>query len=300
MSQEKKTKKRPDGRPSGRGAVVVTGTSTGIGRATAIRLAGMGFKVFAGVRKQADWDEMRESTPQVTPLLIDVTDEASITAAAAAVGATVRDEGLRGLVNNAGATFPGPLEFLPLDDLRKQLEVNLVGPVAMAQAFLPMLRQARGRIVNVGSIGGRMSTPFLGAYHASKFALEAVNDSLRMELRPWGIHVSLVEPGGVATPLWERGRAQADAMMSVVGTQTEALYGEAIQRLREASVTFEKRGSPPDAVAKVIARALTVKQPQTRYLVGMDARAQAMLKTVATDRMLDRLVAWQLKLPKKA
>ena len=121
-----------------------------------------------------------------------------------------------------------------------------------------------------------------------------------MELQPWGIHVALVEPGGVATPLWERGRTQADAMMSVVGSQTEALYGEAIQRMREASVTFEKRTTSPDAVAKVIARALTAKQPQTRYLVGMDARAQAVLKTVATDRMLDRLVAWQLKLPKKA
>lgn len=283
-----------------RGAVVVTGTSTGIGRATAERLAGMGFRVFAGVRKQADWDALRESLPGVTPLMIDVTDRESIRAAAAAVSSTVHEAGLRGLVNNAGVTVPGPLEFLPLDDLRRQLEVNLIGPVAVTQAFLPLVRLAKGRIVNVGSIGGRMSSPFLGAYHASKFALEAVTDSLRQELAPWGIHVSLIEPGGVNTPLWERGRAAADGLLEGAPAETEAMYGQAIQRMREASVVFEKRGAAPDKVARVVAEALIARRPQTRYLVGMDARAQAMLKTVATDRMLDRLVAWQLKLPKKA
>lgn len=283
-----------------RGAVVVTGTSTGIGRATAELLAGAGYRVFAGVRKKADWDALHKSLPQVTPLMIDVTDEESIAAAAAAVASTVGEEGLRGLVNNAGVSVPGPLEFLPLADLRRQLETNVIGQVAVTQAFLPLLRKGRGRIVNIGSVGGRMSTPFLGAYSASKFAMEAISDSLRMELRPWGIHVALIEPGSIKTPLWERGRSAADDLLVKVPAEMEALYGEAIERLREASVTFEKRGIGPEAVAKAVKHALASKRPRTRYLVGMDARAQAMLKTVASDRMLDRLVAWQLKLPKKA
>jgi NAD(P)-dependent dehydrogenase (short-subunit alcohol dehydrogenase family) len=185
---------------SATGAVVITGTSTGIGRATAVRLAGMGFRVFAGVRKPADADELAQ-TPGITPLIIDVTDPAIVSAAAETVASQTGSAGLRGLVNNAGITVPGPLEFLPLDDLRRQLEVNVIGPIAVTQAFLPLLRRGRGRIINIGSIGGKMSMPFLGAYHVSKFGMEALSDSLRQELRPWGIRVSLVEPGGVSTPL---------------------------------------------------------------------------------------------------
>jgi NAD(P)-dependent dehydrogenase (short-subunit alcohol dehydrogenase family) len=278
------------------GAVVITGTSTGIGRATAERLAGLGFKVFAGVRKASDAPE----GSGITPLIIDVTDAASITSAAATVAAEVGNAGLRGLVNNAGITVPGPLEFLPLDDLRRQLEVNVIGPIAVTQAFLPLLRKGRGRIVNIGSIGGKMSMPFLGAYHVSKFGMEALSDSLRQELRPWGIRVSLVEPGGVNTPLWERGRTAADEMLARVPQETHDYYGEAMESVRVVSAKFEKRGSRPDVVAKAIQHALTAKHPKTRYLVGMDARAQAFLCRVLPDQAMDRILAWQMGLPKKA
>jgi NAD(P)-dependent dehydrogenase (short-subunit alcohol dehydrogenase family) len=281
------------------GAVVITGTSTGIGRAAAMRLAGMGFRVFAGVRKQADSEELSH-TPGVTPLMIDVTDEASVAAAAKTVAGQIGEAGLRGLVNNAGITVPGPLEFLPLEDLRRQLEVNVIGQIGVTQAFLPQLRAGRGRIVNIGSIGGRMSTPFLGAYHVSKFGMEAFSDSLRRELRPWGIQVSLVEPGGVATPLWERGRAAADELLAKLPPRADQLYGGAMNAMREAAAKFEKQGMPPEAVAKVIARALTAKTPKTRYLVGMDAHAQAILARIVPDRMMDRMMAWMLKLPKSA
>jgi NAD(P)-dependent dehydrogenase (short-subunit alcohol dehydrogenase family) len=281
------------------GAVVITGTSTGIGRATAVRLAGMGFRVFAGVRKPADADELAQ-TPGITPLIIDVTDAASVAAAAETVAGQTGSAGLRGLVNNAGITVPGPLEFLPLDDLRRQLEVNVVGQISVTQAFLPQLRTARGRIVNIGSIGGRMSTPFIGAYHISKFGMEALSDSLRMELRPWGIHVALIEPGSIATLLWERGRAAADGLLAKLPPRAEQLYGGAINAMREASAKFEKQGIPPDKVAKAIAHALTAKTPKTRYLVGMDAHAQAILATIVPDRLMDRLMAWQLKLAKNA
>jgi NAD(P)-dependent dehydrogenase (short-subunit alcohol dehydrogenase family) len=281
------------------GAVVITGTSTGIGRATAVRLAGMGFRVFAGVRKPADADELTQ-TPGITPLIIDVTDAATVSAAAETVAGQTGSAGLRGLVNNAGITVPGPLEFLPLDDLRRQLEVNVIGQIGVTQAFLPQLRTARGRIVNIGSIGGRMSTPFIGAYHISKFGMEALSDSLRLELRPWGIHVALIEPGSIATPLWERGRAAADELLAKLPPRAEQFYGDAINAMREASAKFEKQGIPPDKVAKVIAHALTAKTPKTRYLVGIDAHAQAILATIVPDRLMDRIMAWMLKLPKKA
>src|SRR5205085_11607823 len=149
-------------------------------------------------------------TGSVVPLMIDVTDPEQISAAAREIGGRLRERPLAGLVNNAGVAVAGPLEFLPLDELRQQLEVNTVAPVAVTQAFLPMLRASRGRVVHVGSSGGLLSTPFLGAYSASKFALEAVSDSMRMELRRWGIHVSLIDPGSIATEIWERSTGHAD------------------------------------------------------------------------------------------
>lgn len=284
-----------NGATKNRGTIVITGTSTGIGRAAARWLAKAGFHVFAGVRTALDAPE----GPGITTLVIDVADKESIAVAAQTVTAAVGEKGLRGLVNNAGISVPGPLEFLPLDDIRRQLEVNVIGPIATIQAFLPLLRKGRGRIVNIGSIGGKMSTPFLGAYHVSKFGMEALSDSLRMELRPWRISVSLVEPGGIATPFWERGRTSADDLLSRVGPEATEMYGEAIDAMRTAADTFEKRAIPPEAVARAIGHALTAKRPKTRYIVGMDARAQSILKRVVPDQGLDRLVEWQLKLPKR-
>jgi NAD(P)-dependent dehydrogenase (short-subunit alcohol dehydrogenase family) len=183
--------------------VVVTGTSTGIGRATALHLDRLGYRVFAGVRRAEDAVRLRsEGSERLAPVLLDVTDIGSIEAAAKTVSAEVGERGLAGLVNNAGIVTGGPLEFVPLDELRRQLEVNTVGPVAVIQHFLPLVRRGRGRVVFVSSIGGRFSQPIVGPYCASKFALEALADALRMEVAPSGIHVSLVEPGAVKTMIF--------------------------------------------------------------------------------------------------
>ncbi|MGD1157325.1 MAG: SDR family oxidoreductase, partial [Terriglobia bacterium] len=187
-----------------KGAVVITGASTGIGEACALHLDKLGFRVFAGIRKAADAEALRHrASARLVPIRLDVSDETEVEQAARNVTEALRGEGLAGLVNNAGIVVAGMLEFLPLDALRRQLEVNVVGQVAVTQAFLPHLRKARGRIVNIGSVSGLIAGPFSGAYAASKFALEALTDALRVELRPWKIHVSIVEPGNIQTPIWK-------------------------------------------------------------------------------------------------
>jgi NAD(P)-dependent dehydrogenase (short-subunit alcohol dehydrogenase family) len=180
------------------------------------------------------------------------------------------------------------------------LEVNLIGPVAVTQAFLPLIRKARGRIVNIGSIGGRISTPVLGPYSASKYAIEAITDALRVELRPWGINVAVIEPGSIATPIWEKGQGSADQLEAGLTPEAQAMYAGTIAAIREAARQAERRGIPPDAVAKAVAHALASKRPKTRYLVGFDARLQAALATIVPDRLLDRLIVSQVKLPKTA
>jgi NAD(P)-dependent dehydrogenase (short-subunit alcohol dehydrogenase family) len=275
-----------------RGAVVITGTSSGIGRACALRLDGAGFDVFACVRKPDDGKRLRDhASERLRPLIVDVTDEESIAAAAGTVRRAVGDSGVAGLVNNAGMTVAGPLEFLPLDELRQQLEVNLIGQVAATQAFLPLIRKARGRIVNVSSVGGRVAHGFLGPYHASKFAIEAVTDSLRKELRPWGIHVIAIEPGSIATPIWEKGEDSAAEMLDRMPPEGRELYGEAIPKVAETARKTGERAIPADRVAKVVERALTGRRPRTRYLVGIDARAQVALDGLLPDRAMDALEA---------
>src|SRR5438067_10579841 len=214
-----------------RGGVVVTGASTGIGRATAAKLDSLGFRVFAGVRKEEDAEALR--VEGLDPLLLDVTDSGSIEAAATAVGDRLGGQPLSGVVNNAGIVVPGPLELIDLDDLRRQLEVNSIAPVAITQAFLPRLRSSRGRIVNVSSIGGRVAQPFIAAYVMSKFAVEAMTDSLRRELLPWGIDVVAVQPGTIKTPMWDKGRADADELMANLGDDGKILYGAAIEKTRK-------------------------------------------------------------------
>ena len=282
---------------SKKGTVVVTGASTGIGRSCALRLDRLGFQVFAGVRKDSDGKALKQKAKGgLTPLLIDVTEEASITAAAQAVGNAVGEDGLAGLVNNAGIVVPGPLEFLPLADLRSQIEVNVIGQVAVTQAFLPLLRKGRGRIVNIGSIGGRLSTPFLGAYNASKFAMEALTDSLRMELKPWGISVSIIEPGNIATPMWEKGQGAADVLLEKLTPEAHELYDPAVGALREVAEKQAREAIPPSAVARAVVHALTAEKPKTRYLVGSDARLQAVVARLVPDRMRDWLVAREIGL----
>jgi NAD(P)-dependent dehydrogenase (short-subunit alcohol dehydrogenase family) len=277
-------------------AVVITGASSGIGEASALHMEGLGYQVFAGVRKEADGERLRDaSAGSVTPVSIDVTDQDSIRAAATQVGDAVGEGGLAGLVNNAGVAISGPLEFIPIDELRRQLDVNLIGQVAVTQAFLALLRKGRGRIVNVSSIGGRIALPFAGPYAASKFGIEAVSDSLRRELRPWGIEVSVIEPGSVATMIWEKGTAKARELTENLPPQGQELYGGAIAKVQKLAAETAARGIPPEEVAKAVAHALTSSKPKTRYLVGRDAKMRARVAGLVSDRVFDRLIARALE-----
>lgn len=249
--------------------VLVTGASSGIGAACARRLAGRGWRVLAGVRKPGD------SPEGTTEVLLDVTDPAAVRAAAAGV-----DE-LQGLVNNAGIAIAAPLEHLPLDELRRQLEVNLVGQLAVTQAFLPALRGARGRVVFVGSIAGRSALPFLGAYASSKFGLEALADSLRLELAPDGIGVSIIEPGTIATPIFTKPQPLADALPERYRARAETFRALVAARTTKAA--------PPERVAEAVEHALTAARPRTRYLVGRDARLRAAVEGLP-DRLRDRIL----------
>jgi NAD(P)-dependent dehydrogenase (short-subunit alcohol dehydrogenase family) len=277
-------------------SVLVTGASTGIGRTTALRLDGSGWRVFAGVRKEADDESLRqEASPSLVPVILDVTDPEQIAAAAEQIERESDGEGLDGLVNNAGVAVPGPLETIPLEDLRHQLEVNLVAYVAVTQAMLPQVRRAEGRIVFLASIGGRIAFPFGGPYHASKFATEAVGDVFRQELRPWGIEVAIIEPGSIDTPIWERGQDKAEEI-EAKSPQTNLLYGAALDKFRKVIEDTAERGIPPEKVAKAISHALESSRPKTRYLVGLDAQLQARIQPFIPTRLFDRIVARQLNL----
>jgi NAD(P)-dependent dehydrogenase (short-subunit alcohol dehydrogenase family) len=276
---------------------LVTGASTGIGRATALRLDRAGHRVLATVRREDDGSALAEdASERLEPLRLDVTDRDSIEAAAERLDGG-GDSRLHGLVNDAGTAIAGPLELLPIDDFREQLEINLVGQVAVTQAMLPALRRARGRIVFVSSIGGRVAFPFNGPYHASKWAIEAVGESLRNELRPWGIEVSLVEPGSVATPIWAKGQARADGFLDSpeAGEEAARLYGARLAAFRAQVRATAERGIDPDEVAAAIEHALTAEGPRTRYLVGRDAKIQARVRRLIPDRLYDRIVASQLR-----
>lgn len=276
-----------------RAGVVVTGASSGIGRACALRLARRGFDVFAGVRSAADADALAaEGLACLTPVTIDVTDAATIAAAARDV--SERGGGrLAGLVNNAGIAVAGPLEFIPIDDVRSQLEVNVTGQLAVTQAFMPLLRAARGRIVFMSSIGGRIALPMVGPYAASKHALEGLADSLRRELRPWGIEVVLLEPGTVATPIWAKGADNATRMIEGLPPGARELYGDVVDAMRTDVAARGDAGVAPDVVARRVERALVARRPRTRYLVG-DARVRARIAQAVPDRVFDALVARQL------
>jgi NAD(P)-dependent dehydrogenase (short-subunit alcohol dehydrogenase family) len=273
-------------------SVLITGASTGIGRAAALRMDAEDWRVFAGVRREEDAAALREAASErLEPLMLDVTDSEQIAAAAERVGKEVGEAGLDGLVNNAGIAVLSPLETIPIDDLRRQLEVNLISQVAVTQAMLPLIRRATGRVVFISSIGGRMSLPFGGPYHASKYGIESVADCLRQELRPWGIEVALIEPGSIDTSIWERGERIADEVSDRAPAAQEELYGKTIERFRVAVKKTAARGIEPDKVARTIALALSASRPRTRYLVGLDARGQALLSRLLPDRLLDRIIA---------
>lgn len=282
-------------------AVVISGASSGIGEACAIYLDKLGYQVFAGVRRDTDGEELkRKTSDRLTPLFLDITSEASIIAAANTVNAALDTADLTGLVNNAGIVVAGPLEFLPVAELRKQLEVNVIGQMAVTQAFLPLLRKTQGRVINISSDNGKVSVPFLGPYCASKFALEALTDALRVELQPWGIEVSIIEPGTVTTPIWEKSIALADEIWNNLPQEAHSLYSSAVDTTRKTANKLSKNGFTAKVVAKAVAQALTANKPKTRYVVGLDAKTSIWLAKIMPDRMLDKLVAQYLGLPKKS
>jgi NAD(P)-dependent dehydrogenase (short-subunit alcohol dehydrogenase family) len=276
-------------------AVLVTGASSGIGRATAMRLVDAGFECFATVRSAAARDDLeRAGGASLHVLDLDVTEADTIARCAKEVAQATGERGLYGLVNNAGAPFPGPLELLPLDDFRDQLEVNLTGQLAVTQAFLPLIRKARGRIVFVSSLGGRVAFPFAGAYHASKFGLEAVGETMRQELRGAGVDVCLIEPGVTESAIWSKAAARTRDLIASRPDAGPAYDAE----LR----TFEKRmeessgsGMSSDTVAKVIERALTSSRPGFRYPVGLQAKLLTRFRPLIPDSLFDSLTTRLLK-----
>lgn len=268
-------------------AVFVTGTSTGIGAATARYLDERGYRVFAGVRREADAARISEAcSERILPVLMDVTDRAAVAAAAELVESS-SPHGLTGLVNNAAISVPGPIEGVPIEEFREQLEVNLVGVLAVTQAMLPSIRRAGGRIVNVSSINGRVVTPFGTPYGASKFALEALSDGLRLELRPWKIHVSVIQPGAIDTPIWVTSLERARRIAATLPPELKELYRGVIDRIEKRAAAAPRHALRAEDVARVIHRALTARRPKTRYLVGWDARVAALMKALLPDRAMD-------------
>jgi len=276
---------------SGRGSVVVTGASTGIGAATVAALVVDGFHVWATVRREQDADRLRDDHGDaVHPLQMDLEDHDSVRAA----GAAVTTAGpLWGLVNNAGVALPGPLEYLPIEVFRRQLEVNLVGQLLVTQVMLPALlaesaQRGEARIVMIGSIGGRVAGPVLGGYAAAKHGLVGMTGSLRAELAPFGVQVLLIEPGAIATPIWSRGAAAGDQL--VAPAEVLQRYDKMLAAARDMARNGSARGLPPDAVAAVIREALTKRDPPPRQVVGRDAKLMAAMVRLLPYRLLYRLL----------
>jgi len=281
--------------PAERGAVVVTGASSGIGAAAAELFAREGFVTFAGVRSDADAARLATMHPNIRPVLLDVTDRAAIDAAAEKVAA--RGLPMRGVVNNAGIAVAGPLELLPIDELRRQFEVNVFGSLAVSQAFLPQLRASHGRLIFVGSISGRFAVPFIAPYSASKFALRAFVDALRVELKPAGVAVVLLEPGSVQTPIWEKGRTARDRMVALLGPRAIPDYGPQIDVVFSQTPKREAaRAMPVEHVSQALLRALTAPHPRAHYLVGAGARTGSILALLPSP-LRDRILRAAMRLP---
>ncbi len=268
---------------------LITGASTGIGRATALRLAKNGWTVLAGVRDPAAGERLEQEAPGggVIALTLDVTDPAQIAAALERVQEQTAGGGLDALVNNAGIGLGGPLELIAAEDLRRQFDVNVFAQVAVTQAMLPALRRAHGRIVFVSSIGGRVAMAFTAPYAASKHALEAIGDALRVELHSSGVQVALVEPGSVATPIWDKSRAEADRV--AVPPELQAQYGKVPAAMDKVLKDTARRGVPPEQVAETIERALSAPRMRARYVVGRDAQVMLAAKRLLPEHLFDRL-----------
>jgi len=293
---------------------LVTGAGSGIGEACTRRLSQMGWRVFAGVLDESQRTYLAQSRlANVTPILLDITRADSISAAAKAIGEAVGNRSLSGLVNNAGIGILGPVEYVPIERLRRQLEVNLIGHVAVTQAFLPLLRQTlpgektpgrttpgqsmpgqktprqeAGRIVNIASIAGRLTLPLFMPYAASKHGIEALSDALRLELRPWKMHVACIEPGLVATPIIASSQAEADAALAAMPPEGRERYGFLFELMKN-DTRLRAAAQPPDVVARAVAHALTARRPKTRYVVG-GMRWRFSLLSKLPDRLRDWVI----------
>jgi len=277
--------------------VVVTGASSGIGNALALALNAAGWSVIATYRHPADGAKLSAVGNGLKAVALDISQGDSIAAFTRSVEAVAITHGLDGLVNNAGMVVAGPLEVIPLEVIREQFEVNVIGHLAVTQALLPLLRQAKGRIVNIGSISGQVSTPYFGPYAASKFALTAMTDALRMELRPFGVKVSIVDPGNTSTPIWEKATRTADSIQVQADPVIFALYEQAIQCVMKAAKKMESSSGPTDAVCAAVIHALTHRRPKPRYVVGWDAVVASLACRFLPTRLLDFLRLKQLGLP---
>jgi len=272
-------------------SVVITGASSGLGRAAAIRLGELGYRVFAGVRTvsgAAELSGMPSSRGELIPVTLDVTDVASIAQAGELVERSCKDTGLWAVVNNAGIAIGAPLECVPMDVLRMQLETNVVGSVAIAQRFLPLLRASGGRIVNVTSGIANVTPPYSGAYAAAQFAKEGLSDALRRELRPLGVHVSIIQPGAVFTPIWGKMRRSADEFLAEAPAEVVEAYRERFTQFRDTTVNLAQSSRTTTAdFADAVAAALAAKRPRARYRVGVDSWTGALARRVVPDRMMD-------------
>jgi NAD(P)-dependent dehydrogenase (short-subunit alcohol dehydrogenase family) len=271
-------------------AVLVTGASSGMGKACALRLSQAGYTVFAGVRKERDAQMLKqEGSSRLIPVILDVTNDHTIAAAAQMIRETIGAAGLVGLVNNAGVGVTAPIELVPLEELRRQFDINVIGQVAVIQAFLPLLRAARGRIINVGSVGGKTTIPFGGPLCSSKYAIESINDALRMELRPWGIHVVLVAPGSIRTPAVDKLVADSEAMVNTFSPEGRARYATSYRAFVQSFLKQEEEGVGPEVMAETVYRALTASTPKKRYPVGPKSRLLPFLGTWLPAGVLDVL-----------
>ncbi|RMI35264.1 SDR family oxidoreductase [Nocardia stercoris] len=267
-------------------SVLVTGAGRGIGKAVCLRMAQQGWQVYAGVRKPSDGDALTALDPRIVPVQLDVTDAQQIAALDAVLPAD-----LTAVVNNAGIVADGPVELIRPDELRNQFEVNVFGAVAVTQAVLPRLRESKGRIVFVSSLSGRISTPGTGAYNSSKFALEGMADALRVELRPWGIHTSLIEPGPIATDLWFGATEMVDDTTAGLSAQERDLYRVHLAGLRRMSQWVPKIAAPVESVVAVVEKALTAKRPRARYVPSVAGKVQVAAVALTPTVVLDRIFA---------
>ncbi len=271
---------------------LVTGSSTGIGRATTLRLARAGWTVLAGIRKDADGASLlAEPAGDIRPVLLDVTKPDHLDALAATLDEHCADAGLDGLVNNAGFALARPIEVVDLDAFRWQFEVNVFGQIAVSQRAIPHLRRATGRVVNIGSTGSRVTPRYMGPYTASKHALVGVNDAMRQELRDWGIRVVLLEPGAIATPIWDKGKAEIKEVEAEGDAAMTALYPEAMPEMTRVVHQQAADGIDPDEVAKVVWTALTARRPRARYPVGRDAYLATFLGRHMPPKVMDWLIS---------